>query len=53
MKTKMFNLQFHGSFAAHLSPTHVAFTFSEDACQKQDSKNPNRVDIHSRLQRLQ
>ena len=48
----MFNLQFDGSFA-HSSTTHVALTFSEDACQKQDSKDPNWLDIHCRLQRLQ
>ena len=48
----MFNLQFDGSFA-HSSLTSVAFTFSEDACQKQDSKDPNWLDIHCRLQRLQ
>ena len=48
----MFNLQFDGSFA-HSSATHEAFTFSEDACQKQDSKDPNWLDIHCRLQRLQ
>ena len=51
----MFNLQFDGSFAhfvAH-SATKEAFSFSEDACQKQDSKDPNWLDIHCRLQRLQ
>ena len=53
MKTKMFNLQFDGSFARHSSATHVAFTFSEDACQKQYSKDPDWLDIHCRLQRLQ
>ena len=52
MKTKMFYLQFGGSFAPH-SITKVAFSFSEDACQKQDSKDPNWLDIHCRLQRLQ
>jgi len=52
MKTKMFNLQFDGSFA-HSAATKEAFTFSEDACQKQDSKDPNWLDIHCRLQRLQ
>ena len=51
MKTKMFNLQFDGSFA-HVV-TKVAFSFSEDASQKQDSKDPNWLDIHCRLQRLQ
>lgn len=52
MKTKMFNLQFDGSFAEFPS-TIEAFTFSEDTCQKQDSKDPNRLDIHCRLQSLQ
>ena len=47
----MFNLQFDGSFAPVV--TKEAFSFSEDACQKQDSKDPNWLDIHCRLQRLQ
>lgn len=47
----MFNLQFDGSFAQPV--TKEAFTFSEDACQKQDSKDPSWLDIHCRLQRLQ
>lgn len=47
----MFNLQFDGSFAHRV--TKEAFTFSEDACQKQDSKDPSWLDIHCRLQRLQ
>lgn len=51
----MFNLQFDGSFAHRRSSasTKEAFTSSEDACQKQDSKDPNWFDIHCRLQRLQ
>ena len=49
----MFNLQFDGSLAHFMSSTKVAFSFSEDACQKQDSKDPNWLDIHCRLQRLQ
>ena len=53
MKTKMFNLQFDGSFAHSMfASTKVAFSFSEDARQKQDSKDPNWLDIHCRLQRL-
>lgn len=48
----MFNLQFDSSFADVMS-TKVAFTFSEDTCQKQDSKDPNWLDIHCRLQSLQ
>lgn len=48
----MFNLQFDSSFAPWAG-TKVAFTFGEDACQKQDSQDPNGLDIHSRLQRLQ
>ena len=48
----MFNLQFDVSFAPS-ALTKVAFSFSEDACQKQDSKDPNWLDIHCRLQRLQ
>ena len=49
----MFNLQFDGSFAHSVASTKEAFTFSEDASQKQDSKDPNWLDIHCRLQRLQ
>ena len=50
----MFNLQFDGSFALHCCAlTKEAFTFREDASQKQDSKDPNWLDIHCRLQRLQ
>ena len=49
----MFNLQFDGSFAYFSASTKVAFSFSEDARQKQDSKDPNWLDIHCRLQRLQ
>ena len=50
----MFNLQFDGSFAhSMIASTKVAFSFSEDARQKQDSKDPNWLDIHCRLQRLQ
>ena len=49
----MFNLQFDGSFAHSAAFTKEAFTFSEDASQKQDSKDPNWLDIHCRLQRLQ
>ena len=51
----MFNLQFDGSFAPLpiAASTKVAFSFSEDARQKQDSKDPNWLDIHCRLQRLQ
>ena len=38
----MFNLQFDGSFAhSIIASTKVAFSFSEDARQKQDSKDPN------------
>lgn len=47
----MFNLQFDGSSAHPV--IKVAFSFSENACQKQDSKDPNWLDIHCRLQRLQ
>ena len=51
----MFNLQFDGSFARSScsASTKVAFSFSEDACQKQDSKDPNWLNIHCKLQRLQ
>ena len=49
----MFNLQFDGSFAHWSASTKEAFTFSEDASEKQDSKDPNWLDIHCRLQRLQ